>query len=713
MASGRRIHLDFETRSLLDVRVVGGWTYSIHPTTSIICAAYAVDDNPVQLTVPAGNESENVLRGIELRQLAADPENIFVAHNAFFEQCIWKNIMVPRYGMPEIPIERWRCTAAKAASMSLPRPLGDVAEILELPVKKDETGKKSMEKLSRPRRGRFGGDVVFWEYDDAPDDFEDTYKYCMTDVEVERLIDNRLPELNAREQKVWFLDQKINFTGIRVDVPAVQKIMGFIERTVTDMTEEFQRLTGGMLEGPSQVKKLREWLAENGCHLANLQAPTVDKALLDPSMDETVRRVLEIRRQLSKISTAKYSALLNRVDPRDSRIRDILLYAAAITKRWGGRGPQIHNFPRGTVNTTVAWDFILNDDYDFLKLMYRDLMAVYSSCTRGALVSSPGHDLYVSDFSSIEAMVLPWLAGDEEKLDIFREGRDLYCETAGGILGRPVNKKDHPMERQGLGKVSELALGYGGGIGAYGNMAKGYQVDLHPVYDLLWNATTEAEKELARKAYTRYIGRAEKAEDPDPLDRESGYVADIIKQRWRVKNWRIVKFWDDLERAAIQAILTGEKCVVGDDSENPNRPKITFGMYGHSLLCKLPSGNCIVYPFAKVSVESTDWGTKRQTVSYRAQNDENFQYHRTWTYGGKFSENITQAVARDILAEALLRLDAAEFKVIMHVHDEPVAEHPEDDDRLEEFNNIVAEAPEWATGLPIRAEAWKGKRYKK
>lgn len=702
------VHLDFETRSYVSVKDVGAFVYSRRPDTDILCTAYAVDDSDVQI-IKCRPSLTAETQYIELANLASDPDTIFIAHNAFFEQCIWRNIMVPRYGFAPIPIERWRCTAAKAASFSLPRSLKGVAEALGLTERKDDAGNRIMMKLASPRRRKTAAAIEFWEYGDAPADFEALYAYCAQDVVVERAVDNALPNLNAREQKVWFLDQTINFRGIQLDVPAANQILKFIDTTVSQLKEEFVNLTDGEVTTPTQVMAFREWLDDNGVTLDNLQAPTVDKVLAQgkENIDANAYRALEIRRALSKISTSKYTAMLNRVDPSDGRLRDILLYCAALTKRWGGRGVQPQNLPRGSVKSDIAIEHILLGDYDWLAGLYPDLMAVYSSCIRGMFTASRGCELFVSDFSSIEAVTLPWLAGQQDTLTTFAEGKDLYCAEAAGVFGRVINKKSDPYERQ-VGKVSVLALGFGGGIGAFGTMARGYGVSLDPAYAILWDAASEDEKERARSAYSRYIGRAESDGNPDPLPRSEGYAADIIKQRWRRKNERIVAWWYELENAAIQAVLTGQKQIVGGH----DAPEIIYGMYGQHLLCKLPSGNCLVYPFAKIGETETDWGSKSMTLTYCTQG-ATYQYIRTHSYGGKLAENITQAVSRDILADAMLRVEAAGYPIVLHVHDEIVADVPVGRGSLEHFNATMAESPSWAAGLPIRTEAWKGYRYKK
>ncbi len=721
-----KLHWDFETRSPLDVKKVGAWTYSQDPHTAPLCLVYALDDDDPVLLIPeeiADIRSANTKPLVEYMRA---PEVLFIAHNNFFESCIHQNILTPRYGYPGVDIERRRCTAAKAAAMSLPRSLQDVARTLRLPVQKDMEGNRMMLTLSKPRRGKaYQDDLTFWEYDDRPEDFEKLYDYCRSDVEVERLVDNALPDLSPREQKIWFLDQEINFRGIQLDAPAIHQTLKFIDITVDKLTNEFQKVTDYAVNSPSQVAKFREWLSDNGCDMPNLQASTVDKRLANPVMDDDrCLRALEIRRALSKISTAKYVKMLERMDCQDGKLRDILLIYAAITKRWGGRGVQLHNMPRGTVDSGVAIDHIMLGVYTWIESLYPDLMGLYSSCIRGMLTASPGNELYVGDFSAIEAMGLAWLAGQEDILELFRRQEDAYCAEATGIYNRVITKDDK-YERQ-VGKVAVLALGYQGGIGAFGTMARAYNVDLKPAYDILWPDADEDEKRRARASYNRYLGKAESNDDPDPLDRASGYVADIIKQRWRAKNTQIVQYWYDLEDAAINAVLTGQKQAVESYTSDVlfsdygycnvivHRPPITYGMMGEHLLCRLPSGNCIVYPFAKVSTQTTPWGAEKYQLSYHGlEDEEDFRYVRVWTYGGKLAENITQAVSRDVLADAMIRVNATGYDIVLHIHDEIVADVPPGFGSLKEFEAIMAEVPPWAEGLPVRVEAWKGKRYKK
>lgn len=710
MVAAHHVHLDYETRSHLDVTEVGGYVYSRHPTTGIMSAAISLDGAPAELVF---NHTGFLGKWkAEIESLARDPSVIWVAHNALFEQSIWMHLWDALFGI--IDTRRWRCTAAKAAAMSLPRKLETVCRVLELPHQKNMAGHKVMQKLSKPRRLKTG--PRYWEYDDAPDDFEKLYEYNVDDVNAEVAADAVLPDLSPREQEIWFLDQEVNMRGVHVDAPMVEKVLDLYEQTKEVLSNEFRERVDNCFDRPSQVAKLLEWANDNGADLPNLRAGTVDALLgrcpacSDPerTCSDNLHRVLHIRRALSKTSIGKYTAMLERIDPADHRLRDNLRYAGAITKRWGGQGVQLHNMPRGTVNSDVAITHIAAGDYRWVAALYPDIMGMFSSATRGMLTASPGCELFVGDFSSIEAVVGPWLAGQQSTLDLFIAGVDLYVDEAKGIFNDPTLTPKNKYQRS-VGKVGVLALGFAGGIGAYGTMALSMSVSLLPAYEALWETATIEEQQRAARAYKMYLKREETKGNPYPLGEREGLVADIIKQRWRKKNPKIVAFWQELEDAAVKAVLTGEKHRVGGDG----RPAITYGMVGTSLVCQLPSGGYIVYPFAKVSNAETPWGEKKQTLSYRTEDSQTKQFLRVSTYGGKLFENVVQSTARDLLADSLLRLDAAAYPLVLHVHDEAVADVPTGTRDIKEFEQIMAEVPGWAPGLPVRVEAWKGHRYKK
>ena len=677
-----KVHLDFETRSLLDIKTNGSYKYSEDESTSILCCAYAFNDYDVKL-----RKLNDILVDSDLKALANDPNVLFVAHNAFFERCIWGNILHKKFGMPFIPANRWRCSAAKAAVHGLPQALDKCAIALGLSEMKDETGKRIMLKLSKPRKPT-KKDSSLWH--EKPEDLEVLYSYCMQDVVVERAIDKALPDLTPYEQKIWELDQSMNDNGIRIDTDLALRAVEISEEYSDKINNKIKVLTDGKVEGASKNKSLSEWIFSKGVSMPNLQKGTVETFIKQGNIPSDVREVLKLKKAISKTSVKKYDAMLN-CACSDGRVRDILRYSAASTGRWGGKLIQLQNLPRGTeAYTDVAAEAILKLDNLSLYRLYPDIMATLSSCIRSALLPDEHKKLFVADYSSIEARVLAWLAQETKTLDYFKQGRCVYCAEASQIFGRDITKKDK-FERT-VGKVATLALGYQGGIGAFGSMAKLYNVDLEEVYTIIAPSIRPEEFVSAEVSYGYYFDKVE-----EPLSKKAGIAADVIKQRWRRNNPNIIKLWEDVNTAALSAVT------------NPNNiysaARSHFYYQGKDFLyCRLPSGRNLAYHKPKIEGEQ---------LTHMTLMSQTKQYIRTSTYGGKLTENITQAVARDIMAHALLNVyNKKDFVPHLTVHDEIITSGPEH----ESADKLVAqmcELPSWAFGLPITAEGWKGNRYKK
>ena len=421
------VHLDFETRSMVDVKDTGPWRYSMDPSTIPLCLCFTVNNGDVHtITFDDFSNTYDIFgdqyytQNMELiSQLAQDENAIFKAHNSMFEYCIWNNILHKRYGFPALyDIKRWDCTAAKAASHALPRSLGQCALALRLNENKDETGKRIMLQLSKPRKPS-KTDSSIWVND--PEKFKTLYEYCKQDVIVERAIDNAIPNLNRQEKLIWELDQKINSRGVKIDIKALNIALRFINEFKERLNSELKILTNGAVEKATETKRLTEYL-RSLIPIANLQKTTVDEWLKNAD-DPKLKRCLEIRSQGGKSSTAKLESIRDRVC-EDGRVRDILVYHGATTGRWAGAGIQVQNFPRGLgYNSDNVLECLLLNDLDVFEMMYPDVINAISAGLRGFIIADDGCDFVTADFSQIEARVVMMLADCKRGIEDFKSFR--------------------------------------------------------------------------------------------------------------------------------------------------------------------------------------------------------------------------------------------------------------------------------------------------
>jgi DNA polymerase len=637
----RKVHIDFESRSRVDIWETGAWVYATSPSTELLCLAYAIDDGPVTIirhddifTYPLSDPFE------ELRNLANAKDTLFYAHNALFEQLIWRFKLQDRFNVPRLPISRWRCTAAKALSVGLPKSLAEAAMALGTSHKKDTRGRTVMLRLCKPKNDG--------EFEEDPKLFEELEAYCAQDVETERDIDLALPELSPHEQYVWFEDQLINMRGVAVDQNALAKIQALIVMEEQRLKKRVFELSGGKLDGVSRRLAVLEYLAKRKVVLPDFTKVTVENAIKEGKIPNDVLEILRVRQQLGLTSIAKYAAL-EYAQCEDGRLRDTFVYHTATTGRWGGKLVQLQNLPKGSFSSDLGVEMIMEYDYEMLLDMYPNIMELLSACVRGMFVSAPGHDLIVADYSAIEARVLMWFCDEERAVKMFREGKDISVDMAQKIgQGAP---------RQ-LGKQAILACGYGMGSSKFQATCKTYNI--------------EVPEDLATKAVGSY----------------------------RAAYPKVVRTWYDQERAAIHAVSKGGKVTCG---------KVIWEKRGDFLWCKLPSGRELAYHKPEIKVQED----AQPRLTYMTTDSMTKKYMRKDTYGGKIIENIIQATARDILAEALLGAEKKGYPPVMHVHDEIVVEVPEGFGSTTEFESIICTVPDWAIGCPINAEAWKGKRYRK
>lgn len=769
--------LDFESRSAVtELNRTGPWPYAEHPSTDVWCLAVKIDNSPPVLWVPKHVYSalpENcalpTYDDSALRQVI-EGANILECHNVQFEMAIWHHVMHRRYGFPDLPFHKLRDTAAVAAMHALPRQLGKACEVMGLAQQKDAEGHKLMMKMCKPRAPRkaewadldakFLGcpeyrglkdayfnapdektsamclfaarnwtdrmaEMLLWHED--PADIDRLCRYCLQDVEAEYALGQALGELPAMELPVFQHDLVINTRGIRVDADMVNAALDMIEEHGRRLLAELDTLTNGTVRTPKQVEASRNWLASRGVHLDDMTAATVKDAL-KRDIPQDARRFLGIRQSLAKSSTAKYEAAKH-MTCSDGRLRGFSMYHGAGTGRWAGKGIQLQNLPRGVFDLgkksseKAFWhavELVRAGNLDALIVEFGDPMPVLSSVIRPLLMAADGCELMADDFSAIEGRGLAWLADEQWVLDAYAaydrgEGPDMYIITAGKILGKPADQVTK-NERKNPGKPGDLATGYGGGFNALAKFGATVPGESRAQWIAEWIKREVKDNEEAKTAFECFVAygggvtedtlRALKDNGwPYPTEDELFEIwgRDVVS-KWREARPKTVALWKGLETAAVQTVETGQTVSYG---------RITYRMDGVFLTCQLPSGRLLYYPFPKLANREMPWGGSKVQLSHMTVDAETKQWVRRFVHGGVLVENCVQAICRDVLAEALLRLERAGFPIILHVHDEAVAEVPKGARTLEEFTEILTVVPSWAEGFPISAAGWVGERYRK
>lgn len=710
-----RATVDFETRSACDLRRSGSWRYALDPSTEVLSLAFRLphwEKGRAEVWHPAfphlGIEEADIWPAVFELNSWIQAGGLVEAHNAWFERGVWANILAPQHGWPRVHPSQWRCSAAKAAAHSLPRGLDDAAAALNLSLRKDAEGHTLMRKMTAPRKA-LKAEVIAWQnqhnagpcpeckgrgstrkvpcarcratgmlpfkvkhvppmprlWHESRELFERLWAYCRQDVLAEEDLSAHLPDLSPAETDLYLLDQTINERGFYLDQEAVARALQLIEEETVYLNRQVSRVTNKEVTKGTQRQRMLKWFEKQGLLLDDTRAQTIDEALKDETLSGPVHEGLSLMRELGRSSTAKYQTMRHWLCP-DGRVHGGLLYHGAGTGRWSGAGVQPHNFVRGgaiKLTQDAIWEDLKTGDRELIRAAYGSVMLLLSEGLRGAICATPGYQLYVADYASIEARVLLWLADDQEGLDVFRRGEDIYLDMAMSIYNRKLNKKEHPKERQ-LGKAAILGLGYQMGASKFVDTAATYGVTIN--------------EEFSQNVVAAY----------------------------RDRFWRVKALWFAQEEAAVEAVQRPGVEI----EEGP----VTWLFTKPFLYCILPSGRRLAYPDPELRQKMTPWGEPRPSLTYKGINMYNHQWERQTTYGGKLVENITQAVARDLMAEAMMRMEkSGVYKPVLSVHDELIAEAVKGTGNLKEFELIMAACPEWAEGCPVVADGWVGERYHK
>jgi DNA polymerase len=646
----KTLAIDIETYSSVDLGKSGVYAYTEAEDFEILLFAYCFDDEEIQIVDLASGEK----LPDEVVDALTDSEIIKTAFNAQFERtCLAKHLKTP------MPPEQWRCSMAHALTLGLPTSLAGVAKCLKLTNQKMKEGKALIRYFSLPCRPTKANGKRTRNLPCHDKEKWETFKtYCIKDVEVERQIRKRLEHypMTEKEQRLWVLDQQMNDHGVLVDKNLVNRAISCDRVYQKKLLDEAIHLTG--LENPNSPAQLKAWLEDkHGIKVDSLSKAKVEE-LLEETDNREVRRLLELRQDMSKTSVKKYEAM-DRAVCNDERIRGLLqYYGANRTGRWAGRLVQVHNLPRNDMaDLDLARKLLLASDYETLELLFDSVSDVLSQLIRTAFIPSTNCRFIVADFSAIEARVIAWLAGESWRMDVFNSHGKIYEASAAQMFGVPVESVTKGSTLRQKGKIAELALGYGGSKGALISMGA-----------LNMGLTKEELPELV--------------------------------SAWRKSNSNIVKLWWDIERAAITAVK--DKTVV------TMQYGLKFYYKGGVLFIRLPSGRNLAYVRPRIEIDER---FNKDKLTYEG--IEGNRWARIDTYGGKLTENIIQAIARDCLAESLLRLDKAGYKIAFHVHDEVVLDVPYDFGSVKEVEEIMSKDIDWAPGLPLQAEGFETDYYKK
>lgn len=647
------LSIDIETYSETDIKSAGTYRYTEDPAFTILLFSYSVDNGPVKAVDLTVDEiPANIVEAI------TDPAIEKHAYNAAFERrCL--SVYLKRY----LPPEQWFCTMIKAAMVGLPFGLDNVAKALKLEQGKIKEGKALIRYFCAPCKPTKvnGGRTrnMPWH---APDKWAAFIEYNRNDVVLEKRIAEKIAfyEIPEMERQLWALDQRMNDRGVMLDTALIKSAIDIDEDNQIKLYSEACEITD--LENPNSGAQLKRWITENSLFAPETLTKAAVKELLeDVETGSDVERVLQIRQELAKTSNKKWAAMLDCVGEGD-RVRGLLqFYGARVTGRWAGRLIQPQNLPQSQLNDKdldLARRLVLAGDAEGLRLLYGNIPDTLSQLIRTALVPEPGKRFIVCDLSSIEARIIAWLSGERWRLEVFKTHGKIYEASAAAMFKVPIDSITKGSVLRQKGKIAELALGYQGGVNALKTM-----------------------------------GALQMGIPEDDLQ-------DLV-YAWRNANKKIVQYWYDIQRAALEAVRDRKRTTVG---------VVSFNVEKGILFIALPSGRKLSYLRPTITA-----GAYGDVITYEGVIPINNQWGRIDSYGGKFVENIVQAIARDVLADGMLRLNKMGLKLLLSVHDEVIIESTTDFDGVpvEVVAGVMSAPVSWAPGLPLGAEGFESSYYKK
>lgn len=763
MKDFERLFLDTETFSDVDLKKVGAYAYAEHPSTEIMICTYAIDEGRVQTW--DCTESPTMPRELRkaLRRVSRKKAKIVMANGLLFDRLVIRE----KWGI-DLPVSQIEDTMIMAFRHALPGSLDMQCQVLGVDAEhaKDKAGKALIKRFCKPTPKTYK--IRRYTRETHPEEWAKFLRYAALDIIAMREVYWRIPDWGntPKEDEILLIDQLINDRGFYVDVDLANAAIKAVQAHKEELKEEAWERFGGKLTGNDFLPILRDIAPAFTIH--NAQKSTLNDLLEDPDFPDEGKALIEMRLGASSTASTKYNPLVNGLSA-DGRRRGCLQYGGAKrTLRWAGKGFQPQNLARGEYSDDHEGKIKRRDGESDVSFWVRshmltnginsllrgtahwayDISKLTASTVRGCIIPAKGKKFVVADYSNVEGRGLAWIAGEKTALMVFRAGRDIYCETAGKMFGLdPEYIKANRKDLRQIGKACELGLGYGGGVAAFLQFAKNLGLDLYAMADVMKGTFPDHIWAAAKRGYEyARINEAKRPPKPGKKDERPTYIlpknvwltCDAIKRMWRESHPMTVAFWAELEDAVLGAIRNPGKAYWAGANVRPDGKKAlkivrtkakhdpTFdeerddpNAAGWWLKIELPSGRIMSYPGIALSVTTEideDTGKKRTStrIKYQGENQTTRQWGFQYTYGGKLTENIVQALCRDILAWSMPGVEAAGYEIVLSVHDELITEVPDTDDyTTEELCALMCDLPVWAKGFPLAAEGDIMYRYRK